>query len=117
MNRLRKQLADFTKDHFNVAPQPLLVVVKIRGVAPPGVALAPYQQAALISFRQEVFQVAALGEMLGLLEKSDVEVGKSSEFLQEMPIMSPALKRVGGLVAGQNLSPHFPISLVAKEFG
>ncbi len=61
-------------------------------------------------------QTAALGEILGILDKSGIETIKSLEILNELPITSPAMKRIGGLIADKNFSPNFPIELVAKDF-
>lgn len=62
-------------------------------------------------------QTAALAEMLEMLRKSGVETTDALEILSELPVMSPAAKRIGGLIAERNFSPNFPILLVAKDFG
>jgi 3-hydroxyisobutyrate dehydrogenase len=61
-------------------------------------------------------QTAALAEMLEMLKKSGVETTDALEILNELPVMSPAAKRIGGLIAERNFSPNFPIHLVAKDF-
>ncbi|MEM7341732.1 MAG: NAD(P)-dependent oxidoreductase [Actinomycetota bacterium] len=62
-------------------------------------------------------QVAAYGEMVGLLERSDVPSDAAVEILSALPITSPGLQRILGLVASRDFAPNFPVSLVAKDFG
>ncbi|MEM6255947.1 MAG: NAD(P)-dependent oxidoreductase [Cyanobacteria bacterium P01_D01_bin.156] len=61
-------------------------------------------------------QVAALGEILGMLQKTDITSKMAIEWLNRMPVTSPALKGIGGLIASQNYAPLFPIDLVEKDF-
>ncbi len=61
-------------------------------------------------------QVAALGEILGLLHKTGMTPSTAIDWLNQMPITSPALKGVGALMAAQNYAPLFPIDLVEKDF-
>ncbi len=60
-------------------------------------------------------QVAALAEIVGLLERSGLARGAILEMLGAMPITSPALKGVGGLLAARRYEPLFPIDLVEKD--
>ena len=60
-------------------------------------------------------QVAALGEVLGVLQRAGISVESAVNLLNEMPITSPALKGIGALVASGNYAPLFPINLVEKD--
>ena len=62
-------------------------------------------------------QVAALAEVLALLRSAGIEEASAVETLSSMPITSPALKGVGGLMAKRTFDPLFPIELVEKDFG
>ena len=61
-------------------------------------------------------QVAALGEVLGLLQKTGMTPSTAIDWLNQMPTTSPALKGIGTLMADQNYAPLFPIDLVEKDF-
>ncbi len=61
-------------------------------------------------------QVAALGEMLGMTSKAGIPLEQAVELLGTMPITSPAIKGVGGLIAAGKFAPMFPIDLVEKDF-
>lgn len=61
-------------------------------------------------------QVVALGEVLGMLQKSGIATTQAVEVLGAMPITSPALRGVGGLIAARKFAPMFPIELVEKDF-
>ena len=61
-------------------------------------------------------QVAALGEILGLLQKSGMSPQSAIDWLNQMPTTSPALKGIGALIVAQNYAPLFPIDLVEKDF-
>jgi len=60
-------------------------------------------------------QVAAYGEALGVLAKAGVSTAAAAERLKGLPITSPALQRVLGLMAEGAFSPNFPVALVAKD--
>ena len=60
-------------------------------------------------------QVAALGEVLGVLQRAGMSVESAVNLLNEMPITSPALKGIGALIASENYAPLFPIDLVEKD--
>jgi len=60
-------------------------------------------------------QVAAYGEALGVLAKAGVPAATAAERLKGLPITSPALQRVLGLMAEGAFSPNFPVHLVAKD--
>ena len=62
-------------------------------------------------------QVAAMGELLGLIRKAGVNEARAVEVLSEMPVTSPAAKIAAGQMLAQNFSPMFPIDLVEKDFG
>ena len=60
-------------------------------------------------------QVAALGELLGFLERSEVETSSATEVLTSLPIMSPALAAVASAIQARAFAPLFPIDLVEKD--
>lgn len=60
-------------------------------------------------------QVAALGELLGLIRRSGVDEQKAIRVLSAMPVTSPALKGVAKLMAARDFAPMFPIDLVEKD--
>lgn len=62
-------------------------------------------------------QVAALAELLGMVERAGLERAQVVELLGSMPVTSPALKGIGGLMAARAFAPMFPIDLVEKDFG
>lgn len=62
-------------------------------------------------------QVAALAEMLGMVERAGLDRARVVELLGSMPVTSPALKGIGGLMAARAFAPMFPIDLVEKDFG
>ncbi len=61
-------------------------------------------------------QVAAYAEIVGLLERSTVPTDTAIEILTGLPITSPGLQRILGLIAGRDYAPNFPVALVAKDF-
>lgn len=61
-------------------------------------------------------QVAALSEILGLLNKAEIKTTDALKILNELPMTSPAAKRIGELITKQEFNPNFPISLVEKDF-
>ncbi|MEM9486542.1 MAG: NAD(P)-dependent oxidoreductase [Cyanobacteria bacterium P01_F01_bin.116] len=61
-------------------------------------------------------QVAALGEILGMLQKAGMPGESAIDWLGQMPTTSPALKGLGALMVAQNYAPLFPIDLVEKDF-
>jgi len=60
-------------------------------------------------------QVAALGELLGMLRRAGVGDGAAMEVLGALPVTSPAARGVGGLIAARKFDPMFPVELVAKD--
>jgi len=58
-----------------------------------------------------------MGEVLGFLQKSGLELGPAINILNEMPTTSAAMQRISTLMATQSYSPNFPIKLVEKDFG
>ncbi len=60
-------------------------------------------------------QVALIGEVLGLLEKSGINKKHSVELLNQLPVTSPALQGIGNLIASDNTHPLFPIDLTVKD--
>ena len=62
-------------------------------------------------------QVAAFGEVLGMLNKGGIETQKAIALLNQLPTTSPALKGIGMAISADNYSPLFPIDLVQKDLG
>ena len=62
-------------------------------------------------------QVAAYAEIAGLLARSDVDTAQALDVLGGLPITSPGLQRILGLIGAGDYSPNFPVQLVAKDFG
>lgn len=60
-------------------------------------------------------QVAAYAEIVGFIEQSDLDTAASLATLTALPITSPALQRILGLISEQNYEPNFPVRLVAKD--
>jgi len=61
-------------------------------------------------------QVAALAELLGILNRNNISPGKAMECLGDLPVLSLAAKGAGSLMVSQNHAPLFPINLVEKDF-
>ncbi len=61
-------------------------------------------------------QVAALSEMIGMLNKLGIEKKSAVNLLNELPITSPAMKGIGLAISSDNFAPMFPINLVEKDF-
>lgn len=62
-------------------------------------------------------QVAAYAEVVGVLERSSLDVDAVIATLSSLPITSPGLQRILGLIADREFDPNFPIRLVAKDLG
>lgn len=60
-------------------------------------------------------QVAAYAEIVGFLERSEVDTGRAIDTLTALPITSPGLQRILGLVRERDYAPNFPVRLVAKD--
>ena len=60
-------------------------------------------------------QVAAYAEIVGFLERSSVDDETARATLSALPITSPGLQRVLGLIGQRNFEPNFPVRLVAKD--
>lgn len=61
-------------------------------------------------------QIAALAEIIGLLDKQGISSDRAMACLGELPIISPAAKVAGSLMVANNHAPLFPIDLVEKDF-
>ncbi len=61
-------------------------------------------------------QVAAMGELLALLQANGIGMKKAAAILGELPVTSPAAKGAAAAVVAGNFAPLFPISLVVKDF-
>ena len=60
-------------------------------------------------------QVAAYAEVMGVLDQSDVDTDDAFETLTGLPITSPGLQRILGLIKTRQYEPNFPVELVAKD--
>jgi 3-hydroxyisobutyrate dehydrogenase-like beta-hydroxyacid dehydrogenase len=61
-------------------------------------------------------QVASMAEALGLAEKAGLDFHKTAGTLQDMPLTSPILKLMTGLMAAEDYQPRFTVDLVEKDF-
>ena len=61
-------------------------------------------------------QVAALAELMEMLNKSGMTSVKAMECLGDLPVLSPAAKGAGNTMVSNNHAPMFPINLVEKDF-
>ena len=61
-------------------------------------------------------QVAALAELLGLLQSSGCAAAAMTEALASLPVISPAAKGALALMLAKSDAPLFPIDLVEKDF-
>lgn len=62
-------------------------------------------------------QVAAYAEIVGLIQASDLDHEKALTTLKALPITSPGIQRILGLIEHSDYEPNFPVSLVAKDLG
>jgi len=62
-------------------------------------------------------QVAAVAEILGLLNKTGMTTELVISLLNELPITSPALKGISALIEAKKFAPLFPVDLLEKDFG
>lgn len=62
-------------------------------------------------------QVAAYAEIVGFIERSDLDDEAALATLKALPITSPGLQRILGLIENRNFEPNFPVGLVAKDLG
>ena len=62
-------------------------------------------------------QVAAYGEIIGLLEAEGLADASMYELLANLPITSPGLARVVGVIEQRDWAPNFPLELVEKDLG
>lgn len=60
-------------------------------------------------------QVSAYCEIVGSMNKSDINHSDAIELLNELPITSPALQIMGKLINAEKFAPLFPINLVEKD--
>jgi 3-hydroxyisobutyrate dehydrogenase len=60
-------------------------------------------------------QVAAYAEAVGVLARSGIHSAAALDVLDKLPITSPALQRILGLIADRAFAPNFPVRLVAKD--
>ena len=61
-------------------------------------------------------QVAALAELIGLLERSGLSATEAMRTLASVPVTSPAAAAAGQAMIARAWQPAFPIDLVAKDF-
>lgn len=60
-------------------------------------------------------QVAAYGEVVGFVERSGLDPAAAIETFSALPITSPGLQRILGLIGERCYEPNFPVHLVAKD--
>lgn len=60
-------------------------------------------------------QVTAVGELLGVARRADLDLGRVVEILGTLSVTSPAAKGALGLIQARRCEPMFPISLVEKD--
>jgi 3-hydroxyisobutyrate dehydrogenase len=61
-------------------------------------------------------QLAAMGELLGVVQRAGLDLAKTLDVLASTPVLSPAAKVAAGAMLAGNFAPMFPIELVAKDF-
>ncbi len=61
-------------------------------------------------------QLTAVGELLGVLQKSNVDLEAAMAIIGATPVCSPAAKLSASAMIAGNFAPMFPISLVEKDF-
>lgn len=62
-------------------------------------------------------QLAALGELVGFIQRCGLDAAKVVEILGSTPVCSGAVKVAASAMLARNFAPMFPIELVAKDFG
>ena len=62
-------------------------------------------------------QVAALAELIGLMQCYGFDTVKAVEIIASTPVCSPAAKAAAGAMLARQYAPMFPLELVAKDFG
>lgn len=62
-------------------------------------------------------QVAAIAELLGILQHNQVDLARAVEIIGSLPVTSPAVKIAAGSMLGGKFPPLFPVELVEKDFG
>lgn len=60
-------------------------------------------------------QLAALGEIFGLLRHCGLAEAEAAALLDGLPVMSPAAKAAAAAMVQRNYAPMFPIALVEKD--
>lgn len=61
-------------------------------------------------------QTAAWAEMLGLLQKTGVDLSAALNLLTTMPVSSPAAAGMAKMMVANNFAPQFPNPLLAKDY-
>lgn len=61
-------------------------------------------------------QVTAMAELIGLLKRSGVDVGRVLEAVAGTVVCSPFAKRAADSMLSGNFAPQFPVEMVAKDF-
>lgn len=62
-------------------------------------------------------QVAAVAEVLGMMQANGVSAAKAAEIIQATPVASPAAKGAFASMLSGAFAPMFPVELVEKDFG
>lgn len=61
-------------------------------------------------------QLAAMGELIGFIQRSGLEVTKVLEILSSTPVCSRAARIAGEAMLARDFAPLFPIELMEKDF-
>lgn len=62
-------------------------------------------------------QVAALAELLPMLDRAGVDLARAVEIIGSTPVVSPAAKGASEGMLARAFAPQFPVALVEKDFG
>lgn len=62
-------------------------------------------------------QVAALGELIGMMRRAGIDVPTAVEIIGSTPVCSPAAKTAAASMLAGSFAPLFPVELVEKDFG
>src|SRR5258706_7617108 len=62
-------------------------------------------------------QVAAMGELIGFLKHSGLDLAKAMEILTSTQVCSPAARAAAANMVAGNFAPLFPVGLMEKDLG
>ncbi|NBI48212.1 MULTISPECIES: NAD-binding protein [Burkholderia] len=61
-------------------------------------------------------QIAALGELIGLLAEQGVDVERVLDAVAVTPVWAPVAHYLAGSMLAGNFAPQFPVELIGKDF-